>query len=114
MAVAPLPLGKEEEEIQTKEINALGEMNISRKIIFYANQEALRPIALCYRDFESWPPHGVKLDWDGDVSTVPYLLLSLFSYTNCTVFMGSSCNRSHVNRHHSYRRPSPRCMYRRC
>ncbi|WAR63660.1 hypothetical protein PtB15_17B261 [Puccinia triticina] len=29
--------------------------NVSRTIMFYANQ-SLRTIALCYRDFESWPP----------------------------------------------------------
>jgi Ca2+-transporting ATPase len=30
--------------------------NVSRTIMFYANQ-SLRTIALCYRDFESWPPN---------------------------------------------------------
>ena len=29
--------------------------NISKTIIFYANQ-SLRTIALCYRDFDTWPP----------------------------------------------------------
>ncbi len=33
--------------------------NISKTIIFYANQ-SLRTIALCYRDFESWPPRGAE------------------------------------------------------
>jgi Ca2+-transporting ATPase len=31
--------------------------NIARSIIFYANQ-SLRTLAMCYRDFESWPPAG--------------------------------------------------------
>jgi Ca2+-transporting ATPase len=31
--------------------------NIARTIIFYANQ-SLRTLAMCYRDFESWPPAG--------------------------------------------------------
>ncbi|WWD17545.1 calcium-translocating P-type ATPase, PMCA-type [Kwoniella shandongensis] len=33
--------------------------NITKTIIFYANQ-SLRTIALCYRDFEQWPPAGVE------------------------------------------------------
>ena len=39
--------------------------NTERTIIFYANQ-MLRTIALCYRDFEDWPPCP---EVDG---TVPY------------------------------------------
>lgn len=33
--------------------------NIARSIIFYANQ-SLRTLAMCYRDFESWPPAGIN------------------------------------------------------
>lgn len=40
--------------------------NISRTIIFYANQ-SLRTLALCYRDFESWPPKGANADQEGNV-----------------------------------------------
>lgn len=45
----------EDGTIETKEIDSLAEDNISRTIIFYANQ-TLRTIALCYRDFDTWPP----------------------------------------------------------
>lgn len=42
------------DEIETAPIDELAKDNISRTIIFYANQ-TLRTIALCYRDFPSWP-----------------------------------------------------------
>ncbi|KAF8896568.1 calcium-transporting ATPase [Infundibulicybe gibba] len=45
--------------VETRRIDSLAEENISRTIIFYANQ-TLRTIALCYRDFESWPPTAMK------------------------------------------------------
>ena len=44
-------------EIETKAIEEFTKDNISRTIIFYANL-MLRTIALCYRDFEGWPPPG--------------------------------------------------------
>lgn len=40
--------------------------NINRTIIFYANQ-SLRTIALCYRDFPSWPPPKMDLNEAGEV-----------------------------------------------
>ena len=46
-------------EIETTEFTEATDTNISKTIIFYANQ-SLRTIALCYRDFESWPPPGAK------------------------------------------------------
>ena len=57
---------EQDEAIETKEIDLLAEENISRTIIFYANQ-TLRTIALCYRDFESWPPPGAELDEENEV-----------------------------------------------
>lgn len=42
-------------EVETAPIGEIERTNISRTIIFYANQ-MLRTIALCYRDFDSWPP----------------------------------------------------------
>lgn len=60
---------KEEDEdgpIATKEIDSLAEENISRTIIFYANQ-TLRTIALCYRDFDSWPPQDIELNEENEV-----------------------------------------------
>ncbi|KAF9256353.1 Ca-transporting ATPase [Marasmius fiardii PR-910] len=56
----------EDASIETKEIGELESDNISRTIIFYANQ-TLRTIALCYRDFEQWPPKDVTPE-DGEVS----------------------------------------------
>ena len=47
-------------EIETKAIDEFSKDNISRTTIFYANQ-MLRTIALCYRDFESWPPCRIQL-----------------------------------------------------
>jgi Ca2+-transporting ATPase len=46
--------------------------NISRTIIFYANQ-SLRTIALCYKDFPVWPPPGVEIDEEGNA---PYDVLA--------------------------------------
>ena len=40
--------------------------NTSRTIIVYANQ-TLRTIALCYLDFESWPPDRISTDKLGEV-----------------------------------------------
>ena len=51
--------------INTEVIDELGRENISRTIIFYANQ-TLRTIALCYRDFESWP-HDLDANEHDDV-----------------------------------------------
>ncbi|KAG6844224.1 hypothetical protein H0H87_008672 [Tephrocybe sp. NHM501043] len=59
-------------EVETKAIGEREEENISRTIIFYANQ-TLRTIALCYRDFEQWPPVGVEHD---EQNEVPFAELS--------------------------------------
>lgn len=40
---------------------------LTARQIFYASQ-SLRTIALCYRDFESWPPKGAQVDEDGQVA----------------------------------------------
>lgn len=47
----------EDADVEVREIDPLASDNISRTIIFYANQ-TLRTIALCYRDFDVWPPKG--------------------------------------------------------
>ena len=54
------------DQIKTEIINELNRENISRTIIFYANQ-TLRTIALCYRDFESWPPRDMATDEQNEV-----------------------------------------------
>ena len=62
--------------IVTQPIDELAEENITRTIIFYANQ-TLRTIAVCYRDFPSWPPPGMRLDNEGDVRSL--LFNAMFS-----------------------------------
>ncbi|KAG2147638.1 hypothetical protein DEU56DRAFT_730809 [Suillus clintonianus] len=54
--------------VQTAEIDGFSEENITRTIIFYANQ-TLRTIGLCYRDFPTWPPPGIQVS---AIDEVPY------------------------------------------
>jgi len=56
-------------EVETVPIGEIEEDNISRTITFYASQ-ALRTIALCYRDFPYWPPQGARL-LDKDEASKP-------------------------------------------
>lgn len=58
--------GSADKDVQTLELDDLARDNISRTIIFYANQ-TLRTIAVCYRDFESWPPAGVQAESEDEV-----------------------------------------------
>ncbi|KAG1821813.1 Ca-transporting ATPase [Suillus subaureus] len=58
----------ESDDVEVAEIGGVSEENISRTIIFYANQ-TLRTIALCYRDFPSWPPPGMQAT---AIDEVPY------------------------------------------
>jgi Ca2+-transporting ATPase len=44
--------------VETAPLGELEADNVNRTIIFYANQ-TLRTIALCYRDFDVWPPPNV-------------------------------------------------------
>lgn len=60
--------GNKGDDIETTEFDDDTMSNISKTIIFYANQ-SLRTIALCYRDFESWPPAGTEKD---GADEVPY------------------------------------------
>ncbi|KAI8980025.1 calcium-translocating P-type ATPase [Trametes punicea] len=60
--------GSADKDVKTRELDDLARDNISRTIIFYANQ-TLRTIALCYRDFDSWPPPGVHAE---SADEVPY------------------------------------------
>ncbi|TFY55009.1 hypothetical protein EVG20_g9475 [Dentipellis fragilis] len=46
-------------DIETAEIGELERDNISRTITFYASQ-TLRTIAICYKDYEEWPPKNVR------------------------------------------------------
>ena len=46
--------------VEIAPIGKLEEDNISCMITFYASR-TLRTIALCYRDFRSWPPEGTQL-----------------------------------------------------
>ncbi|KAF9242151.1 putative calcium ATPase [Melanogaster broomeanus] len=56
VVVSPAPNQEDDTAIVvTAEIDANSRENTSRTIIFYANQ-TLRTIAVCYRDFVTWPP----------------------------------------------------------
>ncbi|KAG6857238.1 hypothetical protein H0H87_007657 [Tephrocybe sp. NHM501043] len=55
------------DRVETSGIGVHEEENISRTIIFYAKQ-TLRTIALCYRDFEHWPPPGMEHNEYDEVS----------------------------------------------
>ncbi|ODO10159.1 calcium-translocating P-type ATPase, PMCA-type [Cryptococcus amylolentus CBS 6273] len=54
------------DRVETINFDDQSRTNINKTIIFYANQ-SLRTIALCYRDFESWPPKGSELTASDEV-----------------------------------------------
>lgn len=60
--------GKNDDGIETTEFDDDTMDNVSKTIVFYANQ-SLRTIALCYRDFKSWPPAGTEKN---EADEVPY------------------------------------------
>lgn len=87
--------GTTTDAVQTNPIDELAQENISRTIIFYANQ-TLRTIALCYRDFSSWPPAGSTLTDQNEVRRCCYnfflslawgLISSLFFFFSGNVFL---------------------------
>jgi hypothetical protein len=49
----------ESNDVEVADIDGVSQENMTRTIIFYANQ-TLRTITLCYRDFPSWPPPGMQ------------------------------------------------------
>ncbi|BGP17703.1 plasma membrane calcium [Rhodosporidiobolus nylandii] len=57
----------EDTRVPTAEFNDETRANINRTIIFYACQ-SLRTIALCSRDFPSWPPAQAELNDAGEVA----------------------------------------------
>ena len=57
--------------LEVKDIDELASDNISRTIIFYANQ-TLRTIGLCYRDFDVWPPKNSSFVTPDEVSAISY------------------------------------------
>jgi len=58
--------GSDNGELAIAPVDELARDNISRTIIFYANQ-TLRTIALTYRDFPSWPPPEFALNEENEV-----------------------------------------------
>ena len=52
--------------IVTAKIDDMVKDNISQTIIFYVNQ-TLQTIALCYKDFDTWPPYGMDSSADDEV-----------------------------------------------
>jgi Ca2+-transporting ATPase len=65
-------ISKDEDKVETTDFTKEDIENISKTIIFYANQ-SLRTLALCYRDFEQWPPAGAE---DKASDEVPYDLIA--------------------------------------
>ncbi|GAA5987579.1 hypothetical protein JCM10908_002015 [Rhodotorula pacifica] len=57
----------DDDEVPTAEFDEETRGNITRTIIFYACQ-SLRTIALCSRDFESWPPANTEANEEGEVA----------------------------------------------
>ncbi|KWU41530.1 putative calcium-transporting ATPase [Rhodotorula sp. JG-1b] len=57
----------DDDEVPTADFDEETRGNITRTIIFYACQ-SLRTIALCSRDFESWPPRGCEMNAEGEVA----------------------------------------------
>lgn len=93
--------GAVEGPVEIVPIDDLARENISRTIIFYANQ-TLRTIALCYRDFPSWPPTDMELNEEREVSELlvsPFLFLITLPFTDRLRRLGSG-NDSH--RYHRY------------
>ncbi len=69
-------LGESTDELRIRDFTDETRDNISKTIIFYANQ-TLRTIAICYRDFEQWPPTGAQMaETEGDEAEVDYKWLS--------------------------------------
>ncbi|KAF9241128.1 P-type ATPase, partial [Melanogaster broomeanus] len=67
---APSPGDDDTAILETVEIDTNSQENISRTIIFCANQ-TLRTIAVCYRDFGTWPPRvRPNDDHDGGLTLV--------------------------------------------
>ncbi|KAG8927415.1 hypothetical protein FRC00_002114 [Tulasnella sp. 408] len=65
---APGSASPSSNDIPTRPISPIERENLSRTIIFYANQ-TLRTIAIAYRDLEQWPPKGSTLN---DSQEVPF------------------------------------------
>ena len=58
--------GSADGAVETADFNDETSTNISRTIIFYANQ-SLRTIALCSRELPQWPPAGLRTNDAGEV-----------------------------------------------
>lgn len=56
----------DQSDVETGLMDEQAEENISRTIIYYANQ-GLRTIALCYADFQQWPPLHAQIDEEGNI-----------------------------------------------
>jgi Ca2+-transporting ATPase len=59
-------------DVETTRFTEETEANIQKTIIFYASQ-TLRTLAMCYRDFESWPPKGSE---DRAADDVPFAAIA--------------------------------------
>ena len=82
-------------------INDITKDNVSRTIIFYANQ-MLRTIAICHRDFESWPPPGTHFQSPDEVSYDDLSCdMTLVAITGILCPLCSRCRRR-GSRHHQF------------
>jgi Ca2+-transporting ATPase len=59
--------------VQTEKFDDPTTNNIAKTIVFYADQ-TLRTLALCYRDFEQWPPTGAPANCNPE--EVPFSILA--------------------------------------
>lgn len=56
----------DQSDVETESMDEQAEDNINRTIMYYANQ-SLRTIALCYVDFQQWPPAETQSDEYGNI-----------------------------------------------
>lgn len=66
VVVRKSPHATDQSEVETESMDEQAEDNINRTIMYYANQ-SLRTIALCYADFQQWPPAEARSDEYGDI-----------------------------------------------
>ncbi|KAH7105050.1 calcium-translocating P-type ATPase [Auriculariales sp. MPI-PUGE-AT-0066] len=55
----------DQDRVELRQLDEDARDNIARTIVFYASQ-TLRTIALCYKDFDSWPMAGLDPEQGGD------------------------------------------------
>lgn len=64
--------GQAGDELRVEDIDGAAREDTNNTITFYAGQ-SLRTIALCYAEFESWPPKGSHFDDQNEVCLLPFI-----------------------------------------